>query len=437
MLEFCRRFRRDYGPNSRLVYFDCQRHAECCRSVQEFFERLIEEIRLAEPGASNRNRSHVVEKTAGIDCGLGLLLERLDAAGVVTIVFFDEFDKAVASGELISGGTFGILRSLGQHLPRFAWVTSTHRYLHALFEESFAANAVSPIRQRSESDFFNIAPTQVVGLFSVKEAQDLVCEPGVRVGIPFTENEQAAILRFGGRFPYFLQRAAFKMFAAKERGDDQCFDLLEASTREATPLWNGYLTKLSQSSREILNLVVNEKPVSASTEMELLRDMSLVYPDSKSNSYRPFSESCGCFVRADSMTSADLSGNRGLLDKTISVRSVSRWGTYLGLLIVGAAMIPCSSWLAGYIQWKTGWSGYWNDLRLLIRGAAAMDFVAISALLARKRTDWEFSGRAAIVACLVLFGVYVLGDRTVPIASAAGFAVLVGTAAVTLIQPKK
>lgn len=310
--EFARRWRTDGLPNGVLVYLDCQRHVEDCRSPMGFFSAVLRALEAADP-ALFLKVSGVVDSNSG-DLGLGHVLERFDQAGIVVVVALDEFDKAVASESLINGGVFGSLRSFGQHIRRFAWVTSTHQYLHQLFEESFELNGIVPSRRRSESDFFNIAPAQIVGLFGGEDATALAVEPANVAGRPFTSDEVAAILHFGGRFPYFVQRMAFHVFGSRLSVSLTQSALLERSVREATPIWDGFLGRLTESELEVLHCVANGMAVTPCAELESLKEASLIYVDDAAQALKTFSGRFGEFVlsRGRSKRPGKAALNRGL-----------------------------------------------------------------------------------------------------------------------------
>lgn len=292
--EFVRRWRMEPPRTGVIVYLDCQRHIEDCGSTTGFFGAVLRGLEAADPVLFSTVAGTCDANAA--DLGLGNVLERFDRAGVVVIVVLDEFDKAVASEPLINGGVFGTLRSFGQHIRRFAWVTSTHQYLHLLFEESFELNGIAASRRRSESDFFNIAPAQIVGLFDREDAVALAAGPATAAGRPFTPDEIAAILDFGGRFPYFVQRMAFRVFAAGASRPPSGPGLLELSVREATPIWDGFLGRLTERELEVLLYVVGGQSVSLSAEIESLKEASLIYFDDDTQTFKPFSSQFGEFA---------------------------------------------------------------------------------------------------------------------------------------------
>jgi hypothetical protein len=361
------------------------------------------------------------------------MLGEMDAAGVLTVVFFDEFEKAIAAPALIHGGVFGVLRSLAQQFGGFSWVTSTRGYLHELFEESFAANDIDPIQRKRESDFFNIAPVRVVGLFTQEEAAELLCRPVEESGMPFTPVECQQIRSFGGRFPYFLQRAAFWSFNEKVRGAAARGNIISTCKKEAVPIWEKYLEGIPEGSLEVAGQVSRGLHVTTSPALERLKDLSLIEFDREKGYYVPFSEVFAAFLaeHAKELRRSEQLQNQEENKKRSRSSVLVRW-------IVGSLTIMlASSWIAGYIQWKTGWGGHWSQIRLTVRVVAATIGTIVAALLVREKSEWELAGKAAVVAAVVLGYMYWISDKRIQIASMASCAVLIGTAVVTLFRGKQ
>jgi serine/threonine protein kinase len=211
------------------------------------------------------------------------------------IIILDEFDKVIVQENLLKDGLFGSLRAYGAN-QRFAWITCTLRPLHAVFEEAFDEFKISGAKRRLESDFSNIFSTHVVGLFEVHDVDALIAVPTIEHGVVFSQEEQQAIIKFGGRFPYFIQRACYHFFEAQLKGVIKTDEVMRRCLREAQPLWKNYWESLTSRQQRLLLSVVRGHPVEASSDLESLKDMSLIYEE---NGYlMPLSEEFGRFVRS-------------------------------------------------------------------------------------------------------------------------------------------
>lgn len=292
--------RGGYRPDKYLfVHFDCQKNTHLLKDASTFYEGLVESIRVSATGLlGNEGDQPTVDRHAGER--LEAIFQGLGAKGVTVIVIFDEFEKAIAQERLISEGFFGSLRGYTQANRNFAWVTCTSRPLYILFEESFNEHQVSIAKRKSESDFFNISTPIELNLFAGEDIAELITRPSGEHGVSFSIADVESILHFGGRFPYFVQRACYHFFNAHEDGEVNQQAILGICVKEAAQVWEGYWGKLGNSERALLIAAATGGELNFSaTEVARLKELSLCYED-RDGQLRVFSDAFADFVRGKS-----------------------------------------------------------------------------------------------------------------------------------------
>lgn len=276
------------------IFFNCQTHTNRRTNRESFFRSLIDEIQRQIP-------SNVYPLTKGIIHASNSYSDWVNLINVFEkrdyklIFVFDEFDKAVLQTELIKDGVFGNLRGWANDTTCFKWITCTSQYLHTLFTEAFEDLEISSAKRKSESDFYNIAPTNIVGLFNIYDTSKLIKSPLEDYKFEFSKEETALILKCGGNFPYFVQRACFHTFNSRTYNNGELKEIKRLFLQEATPIWENYWTQLEHSYQQVLFNIASELLVPSARIVNHLIEMALIDTDTNGH-LLPFSDEFRDFV---------------------------------------------------------------------------------------------------------------------------------------------
>ena len=304
---------------------DCQRDPHVLRGYDAFYqwmlERLIHQIQYRLPAPTSM--ANLLRETSAAAGRWDDALEQLSELGYRVVAVFDEFEKAIAQETLIAGGLFGSLRARASGSSNFAWITLTTRPLHVLFEEAFEAFNIPRLRRKSESDFFNLAPVDIVGLFHEPDIESMITIPLGGTGGDFTPSDVESIIRFGGRFPYFVQRACFYVCNAYLSSTTSRESMIEQCSKESMPIWEDFWRKLDASQQTALHLAAGGADLSGdSLDIEMLKDLALLYEDDNGK-LCPFSDEFGRFVRSRSLPDAAASCIKPGRRRTKTAQAVS------------------------------------------------------------------------------------------------------------------
>ncbi len=292
--------RQGFSPDQHLfVYFNCQKYPDALINRNTFYDGMLS---LTYSVVDKSPRNVFIDRV-----GLAMyqrpqdrwerLLSDLEIHGLRLVFIFDEFEKAITKQELLKEGTFGTLRAYAQDSKNFAWVTCTRFLLHDLFEQAFDEFNIPEFQRKSESNFYNIAPVHLVGLFDKDTDVEDLLSFALRYGSkPFAPEEREAILRIGGRFPFFLQRTCYHFFNAHRRNSPNLQAIVQQSIKDVEIIWEDYWGKLSVEQRKLLLSVILDQPLENSDQYDLfgLEEAALIY--NTAIKPLPFSEEFGKFV---------------------------------------------------------------------------------------------------------------------------------------------
>lgn len=129
-------------------------------------------------------------------------LRQLNRQGLKLIYLLDEFEL-MSENQNLDADFFSGLRGLtARHDVCYLTASQDH-----LLELSYAEGVLG-------SPFFNIFAVQHLGLFSQEEARQLIQQPALAAGVPFSDALSQFILELAGPQPMFLNIACFHAFAA-------------------------------------------------------------------------------------------------------------------------------------------------------------------------------------------------------------------------------
>jgi hypothetical protein len=305
-----------YDPRKHLfVFFDCQVKDDALKGREGFYAKIIECL-LDEAGDLLGGEPPRPADTPASK-RLGELLKLLGSRGVSVVMIFDEFDKAIVRETLIGDGFFGSLRGYKQAHANFAWVTCTSRSLYDLFKESFDKYDVSLEARRSESDFFNITTPIELNLFAEPDVDDVINVPAKAEGVEFSPSSVRAIKHFGGRFPFFLQRACYHFFDAHEGGEVDGELVLQRCVRNVVGIWESFWEKLDDEERALAVAIAEERELSFSPgAVSRLTEAALCY-DAGGRKLKLFSEAFREFV----LSKSEETDHLGLVQKNALLKS--------------------------------------------------------------------------------------------------------------------
>src|SRR5262249_6147941 len=125
---------------------------------------------------------------------------------------------------------------------------------------SYVTASIAPLNEISHEDikgspFFNIFPPYNLEPLTHDEARALINEPAQRAGLPFTPDEEAFVLRYAGRHPFFIQRACYYLFEEKCQQPAADADLRVVRNqlyRELKPHFEDSWRLLTEEQQEVL-----------------------------------------------------------------------------------------------------------------------------------------------------------------------------------------
>lgn len=185
--------------NHLFVYIDIRNWLR--KSSDDFFDMVSEAIITA--GRELLNLS--LPFLNGGDRYIAVL-ERVKEQGIQTVLLLDAFDD-VTRNQAFDPEFFMFLRAQAT-AGLVSYVTASIAPLNQI---SHAAIQGSP--------FFNIFGVCQIKPLAHDEARRLVLIPSRQAGLPFTEEEAAWVIKFAGRYPFFIQRLCYSLFDEKfQRG---------------------------------------------------------------------------------------------------------------------------------------------------------------------------------------------------------------------------
>jgi predicted Ser/Thr protein kinase len=291
------------GLNAIFVYFNCQVYPMALKSTSEFlrtiFELLYDEVpedlrKLVWDSSFDINMYENDDNKYWLKESLRVL-KKIAKQDFQVVLMFDEFEKAIMQEDLFKDALFDTLRGLSMHpSTKFSWIACTVRSLNTLFQEVFNEYKVPTSVRINESEFVNISRPHVLGLLEERYIRDLIVKPSQDRGINFLEEDIQTIIRFGGRFPYFIQLACCNFFNAYVESNVQGEEVIKRCISESQSIWEGFWNKLDVAEQKDLFHVAIGYPVTNKKTILSLREMSLIYE--QDDKLYPFSEEFGNFV---------------------------------------------------------------------------------------------------------------------------------------------
>ncbi|HEY3998491.1 MAG TPA: ATP-binding protein [Candidatus Xenobia bacterium] len=186
------------------------------------------------------------------------------------VFLFDEFELSCGNPNLTSS-FFNTLRSFSTSFG-VAYVVATMQELWRLPHSKGARS----------SPFFNYFTTVYVGLFTGREAQDLLATLSPRLAGP---EEAAFLLEEAGLFPFFLQLLGWYLWDQEARSGkigsaDRQAALVEFKS-QAAPHFAFFWNHLSDQERSVLSRLARQAALEGpdTTVAERLRQQSLLFHD--------------------------------------------------------------------------------------------------------------------------------------------------------------
>ncbi|MBN1525406.1 MAG: hypothetical protein JW904_13035 [Spirochaetales bacterium] len=201
--------------------------------------------------------------------GMKTLVEAVTSAGFRLILFFDEFES-VTKNEHIKPDFYSFFRSLANNYP-LAFVTASGRNLKDM----------CVTHEISDSPFFNIFTVQNVGLFSEKEAAELIAGPSVESRVPLAPLTESIIAE-AGCYPFFLQMmcgAWFEYLDAEGAMAEEFTskpapkEVIALFKEEAEPHFEYIAETFSKEEEKLCRQIADQKPVATDSPVaeQLLR----------------------------------------------------------------------------------------------------------------------------------------------------------------------
>jgi len=272
-----------------FVYLDCRTGLE---SEEHFYRTLLKRLKSkASPqlgewplgSRTNSSSNHHYRET------WRSALEELDRQGYNIVALFDEFERAIIRKELIQSDLFVTLLSQVRAVRGFSWVACTPRPLQDIFEDSYRMHGVPVAHQRNLSAFFVDAMSRYLKLFTEKYVLKVVTVPAESEGLTFSEKDIEHIIGWGGRFPFFIQRACAYLFEARVWEEPDYDTVAQRYLEEARQHWERYWRKLDYTEQALLVAIAFDRATSPDERIvRKLKQYSLVYED-QAKLY-PFSE---------------------------------------------------------------------------------------------------------------------------------------------------
>lgn len=317
-----------------FIYFDCQLHSVALASIETFFQKLCGYLQQTLPAELYRNIASYEQHISMSGSWLSewdRLIQRCQDQNIYLIWIFDHFERAVRQESLLREGAFGILRGYAQR-PHFAYITCTTHSLHLLFEEAFSDYNISKTRRDDASDFFNTTLEHSLELFgSDTDINQLIAVQAEMLQVTFVPAQIVSIKRFGGRFPFYIQRACEQFSIAKDADQSTIQSVERDCLSFAIPRWERYWKKLQPAQQNTLLIAAQGKQVANTKHLNVLAYRALVYTDH--GRYKPFSEMFGEYILqqqsksqqdSDSSTSDEKASNTVLSNAPIIIEKKRR-----------------------------------------------------------------------------------------------------------------
>lgn len=191
-------------------------------------------------------------------------LRQLNRQGLKLIYLLDEFEL-MSENQNLDADFFSGLRGLtARHDVCYVTASQAH-----LLELSYAEGVLG-------SPFFNIFAVQHLGLFSQEEARQLIQQPALAAGVPFSDTLSEFILDLAGPQPMFLNIACFHAFAGLTPTPTLSLEEreLEEVRRKVAGELEGhfryYWSKLDGGERRVLAALPGLAPVKNETTQVLI-----------------------------------------------------------------------------------------------------------------------------------------------------------------------
>ncbi|NJM39578.1 MAG: hypothetical protein HC853_01785 [Anaerolineae bacterium] len=220
------------------------------------------------------------------------LVRALARQNIYCIVLLDEFD-VLSQNDKLDAEVFSGLRALAMQYQLTFVTASTQPLLDLTY--AHASSLSSP--------FFNFFTQIRLGLFGLKDAQELLATLSARADAPFDETMIADLIRLAGLHPLLLQQAgchAFETFQSEQIHPIQPRDMdlhrtvlrqkfLDSALSHFTYFWRN-LTEKQKRVLALLPLLTQDDPMNTLR----LEQAGLIVKSERG--YAPFSASFGEFV---------------------------------------------------------------------------------------------------------------------------------------------
>ncbi|MFZ0546326.1 MAG: winged helix-turn-helix domain-containing protein [Candidatus Promineifilaceae bacterium] len=207
LIHLCRAKTRqpfDLGPPKTIFApVDCQELGGS--PPEEVYEALLTNVMDA---AEDAQLELSPIDRSGTYRALDRVLSNINRSGTAVVVLLDEFEL-LAANERLTPYFFARLRGLTTKYG-LAYLTASQRPLFAITADE----------QILSSPFFNIFVSLSLGMFTTKEAKNLLHERLEGTSITFPETLSKYLLHLVGPHPFFLHIAGYHAFQALAQGED-------------------------------------------------------------------------------------------------------------------------------------------------------------------------------------------------------------------------
>lgn len=252
-----------------LVYVDLGEFLS--KTSEGFFDAISTQLIMQSRG---RLTLEIPQEARGGD-GFCDLLIQVQSQGFHLVLLLDAFHKVMRNSHF-DPQFFSFMRAQANH-GRVSYLTASiiplDKCCHPYIEGS---------------PFFNIFNVYRLGPLTEDEARQLIMEPALSVGCPFTTEEGEELRRLAGRHPFFIQRVAFSLFKAKYQNHAEHIKFKQEAYHDLLPQFrNVWERSLDTEQREYLREEARWKHVSQRRLPELaesalfrkfVRDMCNVHP---------------------------------------------------------------------------------------------------------------------------------------------------------------
>jgi hypothetical protein len=217
----------------------------------DFFFTVVDRLRRA-----GGERLALDLERDGTFAGFRRLLMRHRETGVNLVLCCDEFEM-LSQNDRFGADFFTYLRGLSSNY-NLALVTSSRA---GLFQLCHVGNLQT-------SQFWNIFVEHHLGLMSVEEARDLVLHPLRDADMAFTDKDVDFVLALAGTHPFYLQLAAYYLYAAKASGATWPYAAVRRSFAEEAERYYTYAWRqLRDAERSALMEVAQGAPAPISDRL--------------------------------------------------------------------------------------------------------------------------------------------------------------------------